>query len=375
MQPLFFYGTLCHRPLLDLVLGDTSHLTITAATLPDHAVHWVKDQSFPVIVPASGQSADGLLVSGLSAENIARLDFYEGGYDYYLRPVELRVGDTVQSAQVYFTAEGRWPIGTPWDLAEWKNDWAAAILIAATEMMQDFGKQKASDVARRYPQILQRAMSRLRAANDPVRDDVRIGPGRSAVTIEESRQPYSDYFAIAEADLRFRRFDGSQSDRVTRAAFQSGDAVTVLPYDPVRDRVMVIEQFRFGPFVRGDARPWSLEPAAGRIDPGESPEDAAMRELQEETGITAERLLPVARYYPSPGAVAEYLYSYIAIADLPGSATGVAGLEEEAEDIRSHILPFDKLIEMVGQGQAENGPLILSALWLATRRDGLRRDA
>ena len=59
---------------------------------------------------------------------------------------------------------------------------------------------------------------------------------------------------------------------VTRAAFVSGDAVTVLPYDPLRDRVLVVEQFRAGPQARGDAQAWQMEAIAGRIDPGETPE-------------------------------------------------------------------------------------------------------
>ncbi len=102
------------------------------------------------------------------------------------------------------------------------------------------------------------------------------------VVVAELRHPYTWFFGVEEADLRFRRFDGSLSPQVTRAAFISGDAVTVLPYDPVRDCVMLVEQFRFGPYARGDTNPWSLEPIAGRIDAGESPQTAARREAQEE---------------------------------------------------------------------------------------------
>ncbi|MGB5557359.1 MAG: NUDIX domain-containing protein [Paracoccaceae bacterium] len=375
VQSLFLYGTLRHLPLLRLVMGNLEHLQISEAVLPDHAVYWVVGESFPVVVKVPGQSAPGLLVQGLNHTDIARLDFYEGAYDYVLQDVEVRVGETLHSTQVYVTGEDRWPIGKPWSLQGWVRDWAPVVLMAADEMMEDFGLAEAHDVARRYPQIMQRAASRLRAGKMPTPKSLRQGPDRGKVRVERQRRPYSNYFALEEMDLTFPQFDGGTSDLVTRAAFVSGDAVTVLPYDPARDRVMVIEQFRFGPFLRGDLHPWSLEPIAGRIDPGETPEAAARRELDEEAAIRVGDLLPVARYYPSPGAMTEYLFSYIGIADLPDDAEGLGGVASEAEDIRSHLLSFAQLMQLVGSGEAENGPLVLSALWLAGRRDVIRQGA
>jgi nudix-type nucleoside diphosphatase (YffH/AdpP family) len=162
---------------------------------------------------------------------------------------------------------------------------------------------------------------------------------------------------------------------VSRAAFVAGDAVTVLPYDPVRDRVMLVEQFRFGAHVRGDPCPWSLEPIAGRIDGGETPEGAARREAGEEAGITLGELIPIGRYYPAPGATTEYLFSYIGLADLPETAERLGGLATEAEDIRALVIGFDALMALVDSNEAENAPLRLSALELARRREALRARA
>ncbi len=161
---------------------------------------------------------------------------------------------------------------------------------------------------------------------------------------------------------------------VNRAAFVSGDAVTVLPYDPLRDRVLLVEQFRTGPFARGDHTPWQLEAIAGRIDPGETPEDCARREAVEEAGLTLGALLPVAGYYPSPGAKSEFIYSYVALCDLPDGSAGVFGVAEEAEDIRGHLISFDRLMELVASGEASNAPVLLSALWLQRERGRLRSE-
>jgi len=186
------------------------------------------------------------------------------------------------------------------------------------------------------------------------------------------RLPYAHFFGLEEYDVAWRRFDGAMSATVTRAAFVSGDAVTVLPYDPVRDRVLLVEQFRAGPLARGDAQAWQLEPIAGRVDPSETPEQAARREAEEEAGLHLTGLEEVARYYPSPGAVSEFLYSYVAVTDLPDGVAGVFGLAEEAEDIRGHLITLNHLLELVTTGEVQNAPLILTALWLQRERPRLR---
>ena len=187
------------------------------------------------------------------------------------------------------------------------------------------------------------------------------------------REPYARFFAVEEYDLAFRQFDGGLGPVVTRAVFVSGDAVTVLPYDPLRDRVLVVEQFRSGPFGRGDANPWQLEAIAGRIDAGETAEEAARREAVEEAGLTLGALEKVAEYYPTPGICAEFLYSYVAICELPDGSAGVFGVEGEAEDIRGHLIGFSDLMALVASGEVGNAPLILTALWLQRERARLRR--
>jgi ADP-ribose pyrophosphatase len=201
---------------------------------------------------------------------------------------------------------------------------------------------------------------------------VRHLPAPGDVVTLTQTEAYAKFFAVEECDLRFRRFDGTLSDPVNRAGFVSGDAVTVLPYDPARDRVLLIEQFRVGPHLRGDANPWQLEAIAGRIDPGETPETTAIREAQEEAGITISRLLPIAGYYPTPGAVTEFLYSYLALVDLPDSAIGTFGLATESEDIRVHLVSFDYLMQLCATCEVGNAPTLLSAFWLAGQRAALR---
>lgn len=368
----FFYGTLCHAPLLRVVLGRDAALT--PAVLAGHAVHWAEGQSFPVIREEAGRSARGLLTEELSREEAARLDFYEGGFAYGVREVEVEAGGARVTARVYLP-EREWPAGVAWNLADWQRDWGEIVTEAACDFMALRGLRPPEEILARYPQMLVRAASRLRAApGGPATLRRAAAPGD--VRIQAWRQPYARYFAVEDMDLSFRRFDGSMSEAVNRSVWVTGDAATVLPYDPARDVVLLVEQFRPGPFARGDAQPWLLEPVAGRIDPGETPEQAIRREAREEAGIELGALIPIAGYYPSPAGNSEYLFSYIGLADLPeagpGRTFGVAG---EHEDIRVHVIPFQRLMQLVEGGEAENGPLLLSALFLAGRRDALRRAA
>lgn len=371
-QGLFFYGTLRHIPLLELVLGrKLPEAQLVKTRLPDHAVFGVRDQIFPMILQSPGSMADGLLFTGATAADVDRLVFYEGGFDFDLRPARLENG---VEALVFFPDASHWEPDTPWDLEAWVDAYGAVNLMAAEEFMGYLGRFSFDELTRRYPMMCKRAWSRM-LAREKAPVSLGSGKGREEVEILSHTRPYSAFFALDEVRLRFQRFDGATSGEIRREVFVGTDAVIVLPYDPKRDRVLVVEQVRMGPFVRGADVLWMLEPVAGLIDLGESPEEAVRRETLEETGVSLGDLHLVSRAYPSPGATTEYYHTYIAIADLPDEAGGVAGLASEEEDIRSHILSYERLMEVVESGEAQTGPLVMCALWLARNRERLRGDA
>ncbi len=366
MSDHFFYGTLCHPPLLAAVLGRA--VPAEPAYLPGFSVLAEASGRFPLLRADPAGRAPGVLVRGLSAADRARLDDYAASFafDAELHPV----GGT--QAVVYVPPPGRRQPGGAWDLAAWAARLGPAAVATAADVMAALARgEPAERVRARYPQMLARGASRVRAAaGGPTEVRRAMAPGDVAVACAD--QPWAGFFAVDRYDLAFRRFGGGMSPVVERTVFISADAVTVLPYDPVRDRVLMIEQFRPGPFARGDAQCWSLEAIAGRIDPGETPEAAARREAVEEAGLTLGPMHRVAGYYPSPAGKSEYLYSYVALTDLPDGIAGVHGVEGEAEDIRGHLVPFDSLMALVQSGEIANAPLILTAFWLALNRDRLR---
>ncbi|MGH1465479.1 MAG: NUDIX domain-containing protein [Cognatishimia sp.] len=372
MPNLFFYGTLRHKPLLEIVLGRLiDKNAIEYARLSGHSIHVGKDQATPMIKANSDGSTTGVLVRNLSTSDLARIDFYQSGFDYILHSVEVETQSCFEPADCYFSTQSTENAEAPWSLSEWQTKWAATTCLAAQEIMHFFGKRTATEIKFMVPMIRARAAVKHTAQLNNLAHSP-SGFTRDDVTSVDLGYPFARFFSIEEHSVKFRKYDGSSSGTVQREVFAASDAAIILPYDPVRDRVMLIEQFRPGPYARNDQLPWMLEPIAGRVDPGETPQQTALREAREEAGLDLKQLHKVAQCYASPGCSTEYFFVYVAEADLPDSIAGVAGLESEAEDIKSYLFDFAHLMELVDNMQAANAPLVLAALWLARHRDRLR---
>ncbi|MFZ5491348.1 MAG: NUDIX domain-containing protein [Pseudomonadota bacterium] len=182
---------------------------------------------------------------------------------------------------------------------------------------------------------------------------------------------FQGYFRVDRYRLRHRLFGGGWSREFQRELFERGHAAAVLPYDPTCDRVLLIEQFRIGPYAHGGA-PWQIEIVAGILHEGESPAELARREAWEEAGcVLSSELLPIAAYYMSPGAVSEHMTLFCALADLR-DAGGIHGLDHEDEDIRVHVPLFDEAMAWLAAGRIQNSPAIIALQWLAMNRSRLR---
>jgi ADP-ribose pyrophosphatase len=239
------------------------------------------------------------------------------------------------------------------------------------ELATCIGRVPLEESRARLAAVRARALARLRGRSaQPAR--LRCEHAPEDARSERLERPFVGHFALEHHALRHRRFDGTMSPTLDRLVFASGDAVTVLPFDPARDRVLLIEQFRAGPFARRDAVPWCLETIAGRCDADESLEQTARREAEEEAGLALGRLERILGYYPTPAVAAEFITGFIGEADLPESQ-GLFGLDSEHEDIRAFTLPREEAEAAVATGEVNNAPLALSILWLAANAERLRR--
>ena len=183
--------------------------------------------------------------------------------------------------------------------------------------------------------------------------------------------PYQGIFRMARYQLRFRLFNGNWSEPVWREVMERKSAVGILPYDPVLDQVVLIEQFRPGA-IANPSSPWLIEVVAGIYEKNESPPDVAKRESIEEAGCEILDLYPVCEYFVSPGGCNEYLHLYCGRVDA-SAIGGIHGLADEHEDIRAFVLPAEEAFQMVQEGKVKTSPAIISLQWLQLNREWLKQ--
>lgn len=185
------------------------------------------------------------------------------------------------------------------------------------------------------------------------------------VEIVRKERVFKQFFAIDHYDVSYRKFDGGRTKVLAREVFdRDANAVVILPYDPVRDEVLLIEQFRPGA-LSDPVSPWLIEVIAGMIDEGETPVDAAIREMNEEAHlkISAHDLHHITSEYPSPGGTSEKVDVFIAKVDL-GKIAEHGGLEEESEDLRVFKCPAKEAFRQIETGRICNAAAIISLFYL-----------
>lgn len=192
------------------------------------------------------------------------------------------------------------------------------------------------------------------------------------VEIVEREACFRGFYAVDRLHLRHGLFRGGMGPLITRELFVRPDAVCVLPYDPLRDCVVLVEQFRVGALDKS-AHPWLLELVAGMIDKDETPEEVARREALEEAGVALGELRALTSYYPSPGGSDERVHLYVGRCDSAGVG-GLHGLAEEGEDIRVLVLPFAEALAALAAGRLDNAASIIALQWLQLNRESLRGE-
>jgi ADP-ribose pyrophosphatase len=202
-------------------------------------------------------------------------------------------------------------------------------------------------------------------------------PPHADVVIESQTRAWSGRFAVDLIRFRHRRFDGAMSPSRTWELWRRGRAVALVPYDPITDSVVLIEQFRL-PALAAGIEPVLVELPAGLVEDGEDLEAAMHRELHEEMCLEADRLRHIGAYLLTAGGSDELLDLYIGRVHAPATGrdgiVGHAGAETEGEDIRARVWPADKAIALALEGKTPNSVTTIGLLWLAANRNILREQ-
>jgi ADP-ribose pyrophosphatase len=178
---------------------------------------------------------------------------------------------------------------------------------------------------------------------------------------------YSGFFRMEKYCLQHTLYGGGWSAEINRELFVRGSCVAVLLYDPERDKVVLIEQFRAGAILNPD-RAWLVEIVAGAIEENETAKEVAYRESIEEAGCDIQELIVINEFYTTPGGASERITLFCGKID-SSKVGGIHGLDHEDEDIWVRTVDFDEAYRMVENNEIESAIPIIAIQWLALNKE------
>ncbi|ONG59044.1 ADP-ribose diphosphatase [Pseudoroseomonas deserti] len=191
---------------------------------------------------------------------------------------------------------------------------------------------------------------------------------------ESDEIAWSGRFPLQRVRFRYRRSDGTPSALLTWELWRRGQGVVMLPYDPWTGRIALVEQFRLPALAAGED-PIMRECPAGLLEPGEDPADAVLRETEEETGFTPDRVEKIGQYMLMQGGSDELMHFYAGRARLPAPGlVGTRGLEDEGEETRVLVVTADDALAQLARGEIRNVTAALCLMWLQLNRERLNRE-
>ena len=179
--------------------------------------------------------------------------------------------------------------------------------------------------------------------------------------VTNKKNLYDGFFKMNEISLKYKKYDGSWSNEIKRELFGGAQVSAVLPFDPIKKKIVLIQQFRPGTISK-NTNNYLNEIVAGIIDPGESPEIAAKRECLEETGYKIKKLTPIQGYFPAPGSSESFYHLFLGEVDIKNGKK-IMGLDNENEDILVESFKVNQVKKMMQEGKFINGLTLIAIQW------------
>jgi len=187
------------------------------------------------------------------------------------------------------------------------------------------------------------------------------------VLVEQKKNLVDDFFKLEEAHLRFEKFNGEMSQSVRRFSLERGNSVAVLVLNIDTNKLILINQFRYPTYKNGHG--WTTEAIAGMVDSGETPEDTARREVEEETGLNVSTLEHITTFYPSPGGSSEQIFLYYSeVSGEQAKYHATGGLISEGEDIMALEISLAEALDKIKSGEIMDAKTIIGIYWLENRQ-------
>lgn len=174
---------------------------------------------------------------------------------------------------------------------------------------------------------------------------------------------------LARYWLRIASPDEMDHVAIYRECIEGLRSAVVLPYDPVSERIVLVEQLRIGA-LGSECGGWLHEPPGGVIESGQTPEETARREAMEEAGCRIGALAPIGLCRTSPGFSDECVAFYCGEVDASGLPL-YGGCREDGECTRVVSWEMDRALCELGQEPLTAATVIIAVQWLALNRHRL----
>jgi nudix-type nucleoside diphosphatase (YffH/AdpP family) len=181
--------------------------------------------------------------------------------------------------------------------------------------------------------------------------------GNDRVRIIEEQVLANDWFLLRKTTFELKRRDG-RTQVVSRETYDRGNGAVLLLFNAQRGTVILTRQFRFPAYVNGCSDGLLIEACAGLLD-GEDAESAIRREVAEETGVRVTSPRKIFEAYMSPGSVTEKLHFFVAKYTDGDRLHAGGGDAVEGEDIEVLELPLARALDMIANGEIEDGKTIM----------------
>jgi ADP-ribose pyrophosphatase len=191
-------------------------------------------------------------------------------------------------------------------------------------------------------------------------------------TVRKVTPVYKGFLTINRYEIEKDLHEGGKQD-MTWLIMERGNAVGILAYDPGADKVVLVNEMRPGILAAGDY-PYTDTLPAGGIAKGETPVDAAVREMQEETGLDLKggRIIHD-RAYVSAGGTSESISIVFGTVDI-SKAGGIHGNADELENIKTTVLSSAEFMEKIKSGEINDLKTMVAGYWLMENRPALQLE-
>lgn len=187
----------------------------------------------------------------------------------------------------------------------------------------------------------------------------------------KSERILDEFITVDKVQVEHEQFNREESANVCRYNIERPQAVAVILENTTTGALVLVEQFRYATVQDNPKNGWVLEIIAGLLDKGETPEQCGIRETLEETGYQVENLDFIHTYYGSVGISTEQIHLFYGKVSSSDKVETGGGLEHENEDLAIREIPYERLVEMLKNGEIIDSKTILGLQWLILKKNEL----